>query len=652
LTATTAYSIQCTGPGGSSALATATVTLSSGTVTVSPALVGLTISQTQQFTATVPGGGAANWTVDGVAGGNASAGLISATGLYTAGTAPGTHTILAISQADSTQSGAAVAAVTDLTGMVTYHNDPGRDGANTQEYALTPATVSGGKFGKLAHCTVDGAVYAQPLWVANLTVNSVKHNVVFVATQHDSVYAFDADASPCAAPLWQALLADPTHGATAGETSVPIGVNPPLVGGGNGDIQPEIGVTSTPVIDPVKGILYVLAKSVNAGHTTFYQRLHALDLATGAEKAGSPVVIAGTFPGTGDGTTTVTFDPRQEGQRPGLALANGTVYISWASHGDFTPFYGWMMGYTYNGTTFTRSSVFNAAPNTPYPSASGGAGIWMGGCAPAVDSAGNLYVLTGNGIFDANLASTPHNDYGDTMLKLNGQLAVQSYFTPSDQAADYQNDSDFGAGGAAVLADLPAGSPVPHLVIGGGKSNNFYVVNRDTLGGYANAVQMVYAGGAIRGTGAFWNNFFYLSGDAGPLNAFALTPSAAQPLSMNPVKSSPQRFGEGSGSPSISAAANANGIAWVLDNASYCTQSAPGCGAAVLYAYDATNVSTLLWSSAAAAAGADQAGNAVKFTVPTIANGKVYVGTRGTNTTGSQSSTAIPGELDIYGLKP
>jgi hypothetical protein len=624
------------------------VTISSGTVTVSPAIAGLTISQTQQFTPSV----ASTWKVDGVDGGNATVGVINTSGLYTAGTAPGTHTILATSQADPAQSGAATAAVTDLAGVYTYHNDVGRDGANMKEYALTPSTVTGGKFGKLASCTVDGAIYAQPLWVANLTVGGVKRNVILVATQHDSLYAFDADASPCAPPLWQSSLVDTAHGANAGETSVPTNVSPALVGGGNGDIQPEIGVTSTPVIDPTTGILYVLTKSVNAGHTTFYQRLHAIDLTTGAEKTGSPKLITATYPGTGDGTTTVTFDARQEGQRPGLALVNGTVYIAWASHGDYTPFYGWMMGYTYNGSTFTQSAVFNAAPNTPYPAATGGAGIWMCGNAPAADSAGNLYVLTGNGPFDAANSSGPTNDYGDSMLQVNGALNVLKYFTPSDQAADYQNDSDFGSGGAAVLADLPAGSPVPHLIIGGGKSTHFYVLDRDHPWGYGDskALQMLYAGGAIYGSGAFWHNFFYISGEGGPLNEFSLTPAAAAPISSNPVWSSPNHFGEGGGTASISAAGNSNGIAWALANDNYCTQSSPGCGAAVLYAYDATNVSTLLWNSGSAVG--DQAGNAVKFTIPTIANGKVFIGTRGNNTTGSQNSTSIPGELDIYGLKP
>ncbi|HWJ34353.1 MAG TPA: hypothetical protein VNR70_03760 [Steroidobacteraceae bacterium] len=610
-------------------------------LTVSPGVAALTVSQTQQYTATVPGGGTVTWTVDGVAGGNAGVGVVSSTGLYTAGTATGVHTILASSVADASQTGTATAAVTDLTGVYTYHNNLARDGANTQEYALTTSNVNSGHFGKLTSCTVDGAIYAQPLWVANLTVNGAKRNVVFVATQHDSVYAFDADASPCV-QLWYAGLVDASHGGTAGETSVPNS----LVGGGSGDIAPEVGVTSTPVIDPASGILYVLAKSVNSAQTAFYQRLHAIDYVTGSEKTGSPVAIAATYPGTGDGTGTVTFDPRQENQRPGLTLLNGTVYIAWAGHADYAPFYGWMMGYSYIGTSFSQTAVLNTAPNTRE------AGIWMSGGAPAVDYSNNLYVLTGNGNFDANSSSGPTNDYGDSLLQLSSGLNVLQYFTPSDQAADNANNYDFGSGGATLLADLPGGSPVLHLLICGGKGGNFYVLNRDALGGFGDsvAVQKVWSGGSIFGTGAFWNNIFYITGVGGSLSAFPLNSSAAQPMSSSPSAVSSNHFGEGGGTPSISSAATSSGVVWVLDNGNYCTSESPGCGAAVLYAYDATNVATPLWSSALIAG--DQAGIAVKFTVPTVANGKVYVGTRGNNTGGAFGSTSAAGELDIYGLEP
>ena len=638
LSATTSYSLTCSGAGGTSNVAAVTVVVSASALSVSPRIAAITLSRTQQFTAVVPGGGAAVWTVDGIAGGNSTVGLISASGLYTAGTAAGTHSIVATSVADSTKSASAVAAVTDLAGVYTYHNNLARTGANTQEYALQASTVNTASFGKLAACAVDGAIYGQPLWVANLTLNGAKHNVVFAATAHDGLFAFDADASPCAT-LWSVSLIDAAHGGSSGETSVPGN----LVGTGLGDIQPEIGVTDTPVIDPAGGILYVVSKSVNATQTIYYQRLHAVDLATGNEKIGSPATIAGTYPGTGDGGTTVTFNAQRQNQRAGLALVNGVVYIAWGSHEDGAPYYGWMMSYQYTGTALTQQAVFNVTPNTQ------GGGIWMGGGAPAVDSNSNLYILTGNGTFDAVGGSAPHNDYGDSLLRLNTALQVSQYFTPSDQLADAQNDIDFGSGGAALLADLPAGNTVTHALICGGKDSVLFVLNRDLLGGLgdAAAVQTINTGHSIYATGAFWNNNFYLGGVGGPLTAYRLNTTNAH---FTQVSASANNYGFPGATPSVSSAAAQNGVVWALDNGSYCTPQSPRCGAAVLHAYDANNAATELWNSALTAA--DVAGNAIKFTVPTVANGRVYVGTRGNNTGGADGSTSVPGELDIYGLKP
>ena len=652
LTSGTSYSLTCTGTGGTSAPATATVTIATGTVTVSPNAAGITLWQTQQFAATVPGGGTPTWSVDTVLGGNATVGTIVPTGTstatYTPGTAAGTHTILAASGIDS---GTATLGVTDLTGVYTFHNDLSRDGANTQEYALTPNNVNAGGFGKLASCPVDGAIYGQPLWVANLTVNGAKHNVVFVATQHDSLYAFDADSSSCATPLWHANLIDAAHGAAAGETSMPY----TAIAGASGDVQPEIGVTGTPVIDPGTGIIYVVSKSTNSTQTAFYQRVHAIDLTTGLEKTGSPMTITGSVAGDGDGGTTVAFNPKQENQRPGLALVNGTVYIAWGSHEDKPTFYGWMMGYRYNGSTFSQTAVFNAAPNqnvTPGAIAGTGAGIWMSGGAPAADSSGNLYVLTGNGIFDVVGSTTGHtNDYGDSLLQLTTpSLTVSQYLTPTDQGNNNTSDYDFGAGGAAILADLPSTSPVPRLLICGGKDGNLYVANRDNLGGYGDvhAVQTpFYTGGEIFGTSAFWNNKLYIAAVNAPMIAYPLNLSTSQ---FGSGVASSHNYGAGGSTPSVSAAGTGNGIVWGLDNTSYCTHSMPSCGPAVLYAYDATNALAPLWNSAANSA--DNAGFAVKFTVPTVANGKVYVGTRGNNRGGADNSTSTPGELDIYALKP
>jgi hypothetical protein len=646
LTANTNYSLTCTGTGRTSAPANATVTIASGTVTVSPKAAGITLWQTQQFTATVPGGGTPVWSVDTVQGGNSTVGTIVSTGTatatYTPGTATGTHTILAVSGSDS---GTSTLGVTDLAGVYTYHNDLSRDGANSQEYALTPSNVNASGFGKFASCAVDGAIYGQPLWVANLTVNGARHNVVYVATQHDSLYAFDADASPCV-QLWQANLVDAAHGGSAGEASVPY----TLLGNASGDVKPEVGVTGTPVIDPSTGIIYVVSKSTASG--SFYQRVHAIDLTNGSEKTGSPKLITGTAAGNGDGGTTVTFNAQQENQRPGLAFVNGNVYIAWGSHEDKAIFYGWMMGYHYNGTGFTQTAVFNAAPNVN-PGNAGGAGIWMSGGAPAADSSGNLYVLTGNGIFDVTNASSPNDDYGDSLLKLSPSLVVSQYLTPSGQATDNTSDFDFGAGGAAILADLPGTSGFPHhLLICGGKDGHLYVGDRDNLGGLgdSNAVQSpasLWTLGEIFATAAFWNNNLYIASVGKPMLDFPLQSSdITKPLFGNAVTSS-HSYGAGGSTPSVSAAGTTNGIVWGLDATSYCTTNSPGCGPAVLYAYDATNALTPLWNSAANAA--DAAGNAIKFTVPTVANGKVYVGTRGSNT---GSTTPAVGELDIYALKP
>ncbi len=642
LSATTAYSLTCTGNGGTSNVSTATVTIVNGSVTVSPTVAAVTLSQTQQFTATVPGGGAVAWSIDGIAGGNGSVGTISSSGLYTPGTAAGAHTAAATSVANSSESGSAMVAVTDLSGVYTFHNDLARDGANIHEFALTTANVNTAQFGKLFSCSTDGAIYAQPLWVAGVMIGGARHNVVLAATAHDSLFAFDADTSPCMT-LWTVSLIDTNHGGLAGETTVPSGPTGHLVGVGYGDITPEVGVIGTPVIDPVTNTLYVVSKSVNSGASTFYQRLHAIDLSTGNEKPGSPVTIAGTYPGTGDGGSVVTFNSRQQNQRPGLVLANGAVYIAWSAHEDSYPWYGWVMGYSYNGTSFTQTNVFNTTPNSLE------GGIWMAGSAPAVDSNNYLYALTGNGTFDAT-SSAPNNvDYGDSLLKLTPSLSVQSYFTPSDQLSDNQGDQDFGSGGAAVLADLPAGSPVTHLVMGGGKDGSLYVLNRDMLGGLgdAAAVQKLAIGHGLFSTGAFWNNNFYVAGAGGSLSAFALNTTQAR-FSLNSVSTAVYAWP--GGTPSVSAAGAQAGLVWILNTHSYCTNQSSACGPAVLHAYDASNLASELWNSSLVSS--DAAGNAVKFAVPTIANGKVYVGTRGNNTGGVYLSTTISGELDVYGLKP
>jgi len=632
VSATTSYSLSCSGEGGASSTASATLTVSNVTMSLSPQTAAITLTRTQQFTATVPGDAEATWSVDGIANGNSTVGLISATGLFTAGAA-GRHVIVATSVANSAQTASAVAAVTDLAGVFTYHNDLARDGANTQEYALTPGNVNTSSFGKLVSCAVDGAIYGQPLWVANVTVSGAKHNVLFVTTQHDSLYAFDGDANSCAL-LWSISLIDVAHGGSSGETSVP----GTLVGSGAGDIQPEVGVNGTPVIDASTGTLYIVAKSIDAAQT-FYQRLHAIDIKTGNEKSGSPVSIAATYAGTGDGGTTVAFSTKQQNQRAGLAFANGTVYVAWGSHEDKAPWYGWILGY--NGSALTQSAAFNSAPNAH------GAGIWMGGGAPAIDSVNHLYVLTGNGTFNAGNSTAPNTDYGDSLLQLSAALQITQYFTPSDELADAQADADFGSGGAAVLADLPAGNTVTHALVCGGKDGTLYVLNRDLLGGFGDgaAVQTIALGHGIFSTSAIWNNYLFLAGIGGPLEAYQLNPATVQ---FTHASSSSHAYGFPGSTPSVSASASSNGVVWALDTNSYCTHQSHSCGPAVLHAYDASNLATELWNSGMVSS--DTAGNAVKFSVPTIANGRVYVATRGNNIGGADNSTSAPGELEIYGL--
>ncbi len=570
---------------------------------------------------------------------------------------PGIYTITATTIADPpgrvqpAKSSSIRVGVTDLAGVYTYHDDLARDGANRREYALTPTDVSSASFGKLFSCPVDGAIYAQPLWVAHPQLDGTWRNVVFVATAHDSLYAFDADRSPCER-LWKVSLIDRHHGSNGGESSVPSGTELHLVGRGDGDMTPEVGVTGTPVIDPETDTLYVVSKSViySAG-LRFHVRLHALDLASGAEKRGSPVEI--TASAATQSGKPIRFDPRTENQRAGLALVNGTVYVAFGSHEDAGPFYGWLLGYRYDGSSLRHAYTLNAAPN------SGEGGIWMAGAAPAADAGGNLYVVTGNAGFDAGAADPPNDDFGDSLLKLSGSLRVLQYFTPSDQQFNDLQNNDFGSGGV-VLASLPQGGSISGLALAAGKDGDLFMLDRDHLGGFGDgkARQEFRAGtekdvsgaypGVVFSEGAFWNDRYYVAGAGEPLKAYRLDPATAR-LSFEGAAAQPRAFGYPGSTPAVSATGDANGIVWVLDNRRYCTPGSQGCGPAVLRAYDAVTLREI-WSSPLS--GADAAGNAVKFTVPTIANGRVYIGTRGNNTGGMYGSSGISGELDVYGLKP
>jgi len=622
-------------------------------VTIAPKQGGLAIGQGLAVTATVQndvGNAGVTWSASGNGcAGPACGSFTNATptaATYVAPATAGVYAITATSVADVTVSAAATVGVTDLPGVLTYHNNLSRDGTNTREYVLTPAGVTAATFGKLFACQVDGAIYAQPLWVPRVPIGGAPHNVVVVATQHDSVYVFDADANPCVL-LWQANLLDAAHGGAAGEAPVPSGIGG-LVGAGYGDISPEVGVTGTPVVDAATNRLYVVSKSVGTG-TTFVQRLHGLDLTSGSETVtpqsiDASIVVAGTGDGAVNGQ--VAFDPRTEHQRPGLVLSNGVVYVSWASHEDKDPYHGWVIGF--DAVTLARvpNAVFNTTPNHIGPASYSRGGIWMGGGAPAADASGTLYLLTGNGTFDANTGGA---NYGDSVVKLsttNG-LTAADFFTPSTQAALDANDADLGSGGAAILLDQPTG-PFPHLLIGGGKDGHLFLLNRDNLGRFnssANAVlQTLTLGNPILATPVFWQNGLYVAGENGALKQFVFNPTTG---TFNGALSSQSvtTYGFPGTTPSLSSNGATNGIVWALDNSQYCTNQSLGCGPAVLHAYDATNLSSELWNSSQAAGQRDQAGRAVKFTVPTVVNGKVYVGTRGNDST-------VLGELDVYGLLP
>ncbi len=578
-------------PARSSAATITVVPASSGniSVTLSPKRGGLTIGQSISLQATVAndiGNAGVSW--------SASAGSFTTTNatsaVFFAPAAPGPVTVTATSIADGSVSSASTFQVTDLAGVFTQHNNLSRDGSNMQEYALTPALITTATFGKLFTCPVDAAVYAQPLWVANLTIAAAKHNVLFAVTQHDTVYAFDADASPCQT-LWTKSLLGTNE---TWVTSSDVGTN---------DITPAIGIVGTPVIDPATNTMYLVGKFKNTSTGTFLQRLYALSLVDGSNRANSPALIA-----SGGANSFALI----QNQRSGLVLSGNAVYVAWASHGDNGPYHGFVQ--SYDKTSLNQLASFNDTPNGTL------GGIWMAGAAPAADSAGNLYLITGNGTFNA-----ANSNFGDSFLKLSSGLTLSDYFTPSDQANDEGTDADFGSGGAAILVNSP-NPTLPNLAVGGGKDGALYVLNRDNMGhfGDSNAVQVISVGNSIFSTAAFWKNSLYLAPAGAPLRSYPL--NAATSTFGAASSQSGTSFGWPGATPSISSQGSSDGIVWLIENAS----------PAVLHAYDAANLATELWNSTEGTGNA--AGSYVKFTVPTVANGKVYVGN------GSQ--------ITVYGLLP
>jgi uncharacterized repeat protein (TIGR03806 family) len=512
-----------------------------------------------------------------------------------------------------------------LAAVLTYHNDNTRMGVNSNEMILTLANVNTNSFGRLFSCNLDGFVYAQPLIMTNVNVpDKGTHNVVYVATEHNSIYAFDADnnSGANASPLWQTSFLGP------GVTTVPSGdVN-------TSDITPEIGITSTPVIDPVSGTIYCEVKTLENG-TTFVHRLHALDITTGLERTefNSPVVIQCTnYPGVGTGDNDgenpphVLWNPLREHSRPALTLLNGVVYMSFASHGDNTPYHGWLFGY--NATNFTLTpSVFNSTPNGALAGNNfGGGGFWDAGGGPSVDAQGNMYFQTGNGNFDQVTAITTSNNYAMSLIKFattNG-LKMVDFFAPSDAVNLSSGDEDLGSGAPIILPDSAGSAAHPHLVVGGGKTSPIYLVDRDNMGRWNGATDQVVQefngsyGGDRDTTPAFFDNRLYIFDSNGRIGAYTIANAL---FNTTPVETPDGYDNKGGATVCISANGISNAIAWALYNSGADSPTTP----CILRAYNAANITQELYASDQIAS-RDSAGDAVKFTAPTIANGKVYVG--------------------------
>ena len=511
--------------------------------------------------------------------------------------------VLVSNGAGTTASNFAVLTVLSAgTDVATQHNDAGRTGQNLTETVLTPANVNSATFGKKAVYPVDGKVDAQPLYLSGLQIPGAGlHNVLYVATEHGSVYALDADTG---APIWKVSTLGP------GES--------PSDDRGCGQVTPEIGVTATPVIDRTRGLIYVVAMSKAGG--SYFQRLHALDIHSGAEMLGGPAVIQASFPGSGDNSSggRVVFDPKAYKERVGLLLLGGTVYTAWASHCDIRPYTGWLIAY--DASTLAQTSVLNVTPN-----GSEGA-LWSSGAGLAADAAGSIYCLDGNGTFDTALDGNgfpAQGDFGNAFLKIStsGGLRVADYFATFDTVAQSNADADLGSGGAVVLPDLTdAQGQTRHLAVGAGKDSHIYVVDRDAMGKFntsSNAIWQEIPGalsGGVYSTPAYFDGVVYYGASGDHLKAF---PVSGARLATTAARQSPGSFGYPGATPSVSANGSADAIVWAAENGA----------TAVLHAYDASDLSHELYNSNQAANGRDNFGTGNKFITPTVADGKVFVGT-------------------------
>ncbi len=506
--------------------------------------------------------------------------------------------------------------VASTVDVITYHYDNMRSGQNLNETALTPATVNSAKFGKLGEFTVDGKVDAQPLYLSQVTIGGQKKNVLYVATEHGSVYAFDADSitGTTSASLWK--ISTLGSGETTSDNR------------SCGQVSPEIGITATPVIDRSRNAIYIVAMSKNASGT-YFQRFHALDLSTGTELFAGPKAITATYPGTGDNSSggNVVFDPKQYKERPGLLQINGTVYTTWSSHCDIRPYTSWVMAFS--ADTLAQTSVLNLVPN------GSDGGIWMSGTAPAADAAGNIFFLEGNGTFETTLNAQgfPSNaDCGNCFVKISTGtgLRLVDYFTPHNTVAESSADLDLGSGGAILLPDVQdAGGVTKHLSVGAGKDAIIYVADRENMGKFNASTDQIYQGisgqlgGQVFSMPAYFNGTVYLGAVGDALKAFPVTTAR---VALTPSSQSTHNFAYPGTTPSVSANGATNGIVWAIEN-----------GGAILFAFDATDLTKELYDSNQAANSRDHfSGN--KFITPMVANGKVYVGT--------------PNSVAVFGLLP
>jgi hypothetical protein len=511
----------------------------------------------------------------------------------------------------------------------TWRYDVTHVGANTQETALVPANVNVNTFGKLFSLTVDGSVYAQPLYVPALTMSDgLVHNVLFVATEHDSIYAFDADLNGGVNihPIWKISLLDAAHGAGSGATTVL------YTDTGSPDIAPEIGITGTPVINPSTNTMYVVGKTKENGG--YFVRLHAINVLTGAEQGSSPVAIAGTVSGTGNGSSggQLSFSPLWQNNRLALNYYNGHIYIGFGSHGDNGPWHGWV--FAYDATTLAQTAVVCTSPN------GFGNGVWDAGGGPPIDigsGGGRMFVATGNGTYAPYPPLNASSDFGDSIVAYdlsNGGLTPTDAFTPFNQDHLSRADLDQGSGGILMVPDQQGANP--HILMQAGKEGRILVLNRDHLGGYAtgvtsntNALQDIVngAGGGLWSTPAYWNGNVYIWAKNDVPKLFKVNSGL---LDTTPASTSNVSSAYPGASFTVSSDGAQNGIAWAVRTDQFTTH-----GPQVLYAWDANDLSNLLYESDSNAA-RDGAGHSMKFAIPVVTNGKVYV--------------AALGQIDVYGL--